>query len=251
MAVVAQIWRHPIKSHGRERIEQANLTAGMTMPWDRKYAVTHAQTKFNAAAPEWIHCRNFMIGSINPELAGIWAMVDEAAHTVTLKHAQLETITINPEDPADASRFLAWVGQLLPADKPQPTALVSAPGRGMTDTPMPSISIANLASHAAVAAQLGHDLELERWRSNIWLDGIEAWAEHDWIGKTLRLGTATLAVRDRAERCRHTTSNPVTGIRDVDTLAALRAGWDHQDFSIYAEVLTDGIVRNGDICEVI
>ena len=34
MARVAEIWRHPVKAHGRERIDQVTLEAGKAMPWD-------------------------------------------------------------------------------------------------------------------------------------------------------------------------------------------------------------------------
>ncbi|MEJ6399401.1 MOSC domain-containing protein [Yoonia sp. 208BN28-4] len=251
MGTVAEIWRHPIKSHGREKIESVDLTAGMTMPWDRKYAVTHAQTKFSAASPDWVSCRNFMIGTMTPALAGIWSQVDEAANTITLRHADAPEFTFDPDAPTDVARFLSWVSDIIPADRQTPTALVSAPDRGMTDTPEPTMSIANLASHATVEGHLGHPLERERWRANIWLDGLDAWAEDDWIGKTIRIGSATFAVIDMAERCKHTTANPVTGARDVDTLAALRNGWGHQNFSAYATVLTDGRITVGDTCEVL
>ena len=38
---VTALWRHPIKSHGREALTRARLTAGATMPWDRTWAVAH------------------------------------------------------------------------------------------------------------------------------------------------------------------------------------------------------------------
>ena len=38
---VTQLWRHPVKSHGREALERVTLTAGETLPWDRLWAVAH------------------------------------------------------------------------------------------------------------------------------------------------------------------------------------------------------------------
>ena len=69
---VGALYRHPIKSHGRETIDEVRLTQGETMPWDRVWAVTHEATKFDANAPQWASCHNFMIGSRTPGLAGIW-----------------------------------------------------------------------------------------------------------------------------------------------------------------------------------
>lgn len=250
MAHVAQIWRHPIKSHGREQIENVHLTAGKTLPWDRKFAVTHGKTKFSAATSCWASCRNFMIGTSTPRLAGIWAIVETDNKSLTLRHADLGRITFNPDDPTDVTRFLSWVAPLCPQDSMTPTALVSATDRGMTDSDFPSISIMNFSSHEAVANKLDGNLEHERWRGNIWLKDLPAWVEEGWIGKTLRIGTATVIVRAPVARCKHTMANPVTGERDRDTLKALRDGWGHQNFGIYAEVLSGGDVRCGDTCEV-
>ena len=77
---------------------------------------------------------------------------------------------------------------------------------------------------------------MERFRGNVWLDGLAPFAEFDLVGRDLRLGTARLRVRERITRCKATTVDPATGISDADTLGALRAGWGHQDFGVYAEV---------------
>ena len=59
MAHVASLWRHPIKSHGREKLDAVTLIEGQTMPWDRHWAVTHEDSKWVADDPRWIMCRNF------------------------------------------------------------------------------------------------------------------------------------------------------------------------------------------------
>ena len=84
MITVAALWRHPIKSHGREAIKTVTLAPGQTMPWDRTWAVTHDKTKFDAQAPEWVACRNFMLGTLTPKLAGLWAKLDEDTRTAPM-----------------------------------------------------------------------------------------------------------------------------------------------------------------------
>jgi len=39
MTEVRALWRHPIKSHGREALTSVTLTAGQAMPGDRLWAV--------------------------------------------------------------------------------------------------------------------------------------------------------------------------------------------------------------------
>ena len=46
-------------------------------------------------------------------------------------------------------------------------------------------------------------------------------------------------------------ANPHTGKRDADTLAALRDGWNHQDFGVYARVIKGGKVALNDTAKVV
>ena len=55
-----------------------------------------------------------------------------------------------------------------------------------------------------------------------------------------------LGVRQAITRCKATTVDPLTGVSDADTLGALRAGWGHEDFGVYAEVVAGGRVALGD-----
>lgn len=251
MFTVAALWRYPIKSHGREEIESVTLVEGKTMPWDRHWAVTHERSKFDADNPEWVQCRNFMIGAQHPQLAGFSAKLDEATGQITLDHRDLGKITVNPDDAVDQEKLLNWMRPLYPEKGRHPTAVVSAPDRGMTDSSKPTISLMNTASHRAVAGKLGRPLEMERWRGNIWLDGPALWEEFEWIGKELRIGAATLYIRKPILRCPHTMANPVTGVRDTPTLQALEDGWGHQDFGVYALVTKGGKISVGDTAEVL
>ncbi len=248
---VHALYRYPIKSHGRERIDAVALTEGRTMPWDRVWAVIHEASKFDATAPAWAHCRNFMIGARTPGLAGIWATLDEAARQVTLRHADLGDITIRPDAPQDVERFLAWVALLCPEDRGAPTGMVSVPGRGMTDSDYASVSIMNVASHEAVAATLETPIELDRWRGNIFLEDAPAWAEMTWLGRDIRIGDAVLRVRENIKRCTVTNTNPVTGLRDTPTLDALNTHFGHQHFGVYAEVVSSGALQTGAPAELV
>ncbi len=248
---VAALYRHPLKSHGREAIDEVTLTKGQTMPWDRHWAVTHEATKFDESDPKWMHCRNFMIGARTPGLAGIWAVLDEARAALTLSHQDLDDITIQPDNSDDVARFIRWVAPLCPDQRVGPTGIVKAPGRGMTDSPFATISIMTKASHDTVAQAMGTPLTLERWRGNIWVDGATPWQEHDWLNGDIRVGHATLRIRENIVRCQLTNTNPVTGKRDTDTLAALQNLLGAHHFGVYGEVIEGGKIMLGDTLEVL
>ncbi|MCA0905733.1 MOSC domain-containing protein [Ruegeria marisrubri] len=241
---VSSLWRHPIKSHGREALSQVTLIPGQTMPGDRVWAVAHEAAKIDGS--EWVPCFNFSRGSKAPQLMAISAELQ--GDRVTLRHPQRPDLGFAPDTEQEA--FLDWVKPLMPADRAASARIVRVPGRGMTDSDFPSISLCNMASHRAVEQKLGQTLSIVRWRGNIWFEGLPLWDEFDWLGQDVRIGEAVLRVRERITRCMATTANPETGERDADTLRALNS-WDHQDFGVYAEVVQGGEIRVNDKVQVL
>lgn len=238
---VTALYRHTLKSHGREALDSVTLHAGQSMPFDRHWAVAHEASK--ADGSKWAPCVNFSRGSKAPGLMAINAQFDEVTGQLTLSHPNCDDLTFDPD--RDQTRFLEWVRPLVPADRAQPARILRLDGRGFTDSPYPSVSLCNTASHAAVESLHQGPLSPLRWRGNVWFDGAAPWAEMEWVGRDIRLGGAVLRVRDLAQRCAATTANPETGERDADTLRALDI-LGHQYFGIYTEVIETGEVRIGD-----
>ncbi|MGJ8595890.1 MOSC domain-containing protein [Sulfitobacter sp.] len=243
---VTALWRHPIKSHGREALKRVTLTKGLAIPYDRLWAIAHDAAK--ADGSEWAACQNFSIGSKSPALMAITAEFDEVSETITLRHPARPDLTVQPD--TDHAKLLDWVLPLADPNRPQPSQVFRLNQRGFTDTPYASVSLNNHASHTAVEGLTQSPLQTERWRGNIWFQGAAAWEEFEWMGRELRLGTAILKVEDRIQRCKATTANTDTGERDIDTLKALNT-LGHQDFGIYATVLQTGNVAIGDQLELV
>ncbi|MDH3667005.1 MAG: MOSC domain-containing protein [Paracoccaceae bacterium] len=243
-AHVAEIWRHPIKSLGAERVPSVDLVAGATIPYDRAWALAHEKTRFDFDAPEWTPCSAFLRCSIAPQFAAISARASDDGK-LTLSHPKLGEITIDPDDAADQARLIAWVTPICP-EGPGPLRLAKVSGRGMTDTDFPSVSIKSLASLRALSQRMGTTLNPRRFRGNLWLDGLVPWEEFDWVGSEITVGGARLKVIERVERCNATKANPETGVRDADTLGALETHYGHKDFGIYAQVIAGATVSEGD-----
>lgn len=248
---VTEIWRHPIKSHGRERVDTVTLTEDQALPWDRTWAVAHERSCFDPERPRWQPCQEFSIGAKSPRLQAIRAVADTARGRLTLSHPDREDICIDPDDDGDAGRFIQWVMPISNGNRMLPARLVRAGGQAMTDTDYASVSLISLASHRAVEAQLGQPISPLRWRGNILFDGAAAWAEMDWPGRRLRLGEVELDIVEPIRRCMATTANPDTGARDAETLKALNEGFGHQNCGIYARVTKGGPLREGDPIEVL
>lgn len=247
-ATLAHIFRHPIKSHGREALASVRLSEGACLPWDRHWAVAHEAAKLPETGA-WAPCANFSRGAKAPALMAITATLDAAAGTVTLRHPDRPDLTVDPE--TDGAALVDWVRPLCPPDRAQPARVVRAGGRGMTDTDYPSISVLNLASNAALGAHMGQDLSIARWRGNLWLDGLPAWAEAGLAGRRLRIGDAVLELREPITRCKATTANPDTGRIDADTLGALAQVTGGRAFGLYATVIAGGEIAPGMPVEVL
>ncbi len=246
MPSVAHIFCHPVKGVGRMALDAVRLNPGKTMPQDRIWAVTHEASRFDAGSPGWAACNNFIRGAKAPALQAIAISQYVAGSDMVLTHPAQPPFRFNPENEAEHEGFIEWLAQFVPDNRARPKALVAAPDRGMTDTPFPSISILNLASLAELSAKAGMAMDPARFRGNIWLDGVDAWEEFDWIGKTLRIGEARVVIRERIGRCMATTVDPATGAQNVDTLKLLQAGWGHTDFGVYGEVVQAGMVEQYD-----
>ena len=246
MTRVTTLLRYPIKSHGRESLKHVALVAGEALPFDRQWGVAHEASK--ADGRDWAPCVNFSRVSKALKLMAVTCRYDPDRSVITLSHPDRPDLTFNPDgDPTD---FIDWVMPLVPQDRALPQRIIKLAGRGFTDSDFPSVTLCNHASHRAVEQQIGQDLSIHRWRGNIWFEHNEAWTEFDWIGKDIRLGDAVLRVRERTDRCPSVTTNPDTGLRDIDTLKALDH-WGHRDFSVRAEVVNGGEIRIGDRLEVL
>lgn len=247
---LSQIWRHPIKSHGREQVPEAELTEAKCLPLDRQWAVAHESSCFDVARPQWQPCSEFSRGAKSPRLQAITAQYDAVSSKLTLSHPDRVDITLNPDDADDANFFIQWVMPISNGARMLPARLVRG-SQAMTDTDFASISIINLASHRALEAALGKEISDLRWRGNLLVDGWDAWAEREMIGKQLQIGNATLEIREDIVRCTATMANIKTGERDTDTLKTLKSSFGHQEMGVYAVVTNGGTIQQGDQINVI
>lgn len=247
MTRLAQIWRYPLKSIGRERLSRARLEKGGKIPFDRAWAVLHegAAKRLNEAGTleSWLPKAAFLRGAAGPSLQAIEGGMEGGK--LTLRHPDAGEITINPVNEEDAERLIDWLRPLWPEDKPAPLRLVAGP-EPLTDTQKPFISINSLSSLSELERLTGQRLGVERWRGNLWLSGAEPFAELDWIGREISIGGVRLAVRQAIGRCSATAVDTGTGRPDRDMVRSLTEAYGHSHFGVYAEVLTGGEIAEMD-----
>lgn len=113
-----------------------------------------------------------------------------------------------------------------------------------------SLTITTTASMRDLSERAGHPSLREqgaRFRSTVVVETDEPYAEDGWVGRTVRLGAATVRIGVPIPRCAVIDVDPETGTRDVRLLKTLsgyrprnRAG--EPVFGMFAEVLTHGVV---------
>ena len=246
MAYLSEIWRYPIKSHGRERVSEVKVRARETLPYDRVWAVLHENS--TADGSKWAACHNFSRGAKAPGLMAIAANFDESTNTLKMSHPNKSGLTFCPD--TEGEKLIEWTKDLIPNDRSRSAKVIRAQASAMTDTDYPSITICSSTSHDALAKEMGCDLSKNRWRGNLWIDNLEPWEELEWIGKIVQIGNIQFDIVEPVQRCMATTANPETGVRDADTLGALQ-GHGHQNFSVYAVAKNNGTLSLGDKLKLI
>src|SRR6202008_4747210 len=117
------------------------------------------------------------------------------------------------EGRAGLERFLQ---AFLSEEAPGKLRVLSAPGHRFMDHPQGYISVINLASVRALGWAVGAEVDPLRFRANVYVDGLPAWAEDDLVvGAMAQLGAARLKMFKPIVRCIATHANPDTGVRDI------------------------------------
>jgi uncharacterized protein YcbX len=158
---------------------------------------------------------------------------------------------------AAVSDYALGLGESGLKDHPQrlPLRLV---GDGRTpryqDSPAGTVTLHSTASLAALRKALDDpELDGRRFRSNIVIDGVEAWEEFDWAGRRLRIGDVGFRVEKANVRCLATHANPATGERDRPVMTTLTRDFG-QEFPTFAVALQPegpGTVHVGDTVEIV
>lgn len=238
-ARLAHIWRHPLKGLGSEALETVDLDPEQAVVGDRLWALLNASAEDSDA---WQPRRNFLQVASGPRLAAISA--ETTARGIRLTHPDRPPLDFDPEQEGGA--LAEWIGDLWPSDRPGPARLVKAPVQGMTDVDFPSVSVGNLASLRALSQKAGTEVDMRRFRINLWLDGLAPWEEKNLLDREITLGSARLTPVEPIQRCRAPDANPASGARDIAMLRLLEDGWDTRDFGVYFKVDKAGTARIGD-----
>lgn len=250
-AGVAQLWRYPVKSMAGERLPA--LFAGFSGIYgDRMYAFTRedgpAVFPYQTArqkAEMVLYRPRLSSGRAFPGNAeAILALPGAGPTPIFADDATVEVTTpagaVHPIDDAALAAELGG-GEALTLLRSDRTMADCAP-----------VSLISLQTLRRLAEETGKSMDTRRFRMNLVADlpQCDGFAEDALVGRTIRIGDRVrLTVLERDKRCAMIGIDPDTAARDREI--PLHVTSAHEScVGVYAAVLTEGIVREGDVVVV-
>ncbi|MPV50560.1 MOSC domain-containing protein [Pseudactinotalea sp. HY160] len=260
MPHVAALYRHPIKGFTPESADHLDVQTDGRIAGDRVLAFRFP----DALSPEdrdgldyWPKGGGLCVRDF-PSLVRL--RLGHAAGRVRLE-AGGEVLAEERVDDAGRLRLTAAVTRFLAgtedADRLERFGPLTLVGDGRSarfqDRPQGFVSAHSRSSRDALAGAMGTDLDERRFRSNVSVAGLPAWAEDDLIGRWVRLGEVRFAVHAPINRCLATHANPVSGERDAPVLTTLTRvlGRPQPSFGILLVADGPGRISVGDRVEVL
>ena len=262
MPKVVALYRYPVKGFTPEARGSLEVLPEGRIAGDRALGFRFADSGLPPTA--WSKKYGFAVLVNAPGLARLSARFDE--RTRRLRLALGETVLADEGlDDEGRERLAAAVERYVMAlpDNPlsgHPERLpLELIGDGVTpryqDSEAGQITLHSRESIAAVGEALADPgLGEDRFRSNIAIEGVPAWTEHEWVGKRLRIGDVELeAVRTKV-RCLATHANPQTGERDLPVMQTLVSVFGHEQPTLGIGLITHGAggeIRVGDAVTIL
>lgn len=243
-----RILRYPVKSLSVEELTATTLTAGQGLPYDRHWAL--ARPDGDAVNnTDWHPKSHFLVLVREYGLALIKSHFDDVTGRLSLTapdglHAEGKLDT-----EAGRQAIAEAVAKHLGLSEDGIPKLVEAQDIGYFDTTKGPVSLLNMESHRALEQAIGETLDPVRFRMNLLIEGVNAWAETLWPGKRVKIGDVILEITENTGRCKATHVNPDTGKLDQKVLHALKNNFGHTQMGVYAVVIEGGTIQAGDSLE--
>ena len=244
-AEVKALYRYPVKGLSGEALARTTLTPGDTVPGDRVYAIENGGGRFDANAPRHLPKIHFLMLMRDERLATLRSKFEDSTHTLTILRDGKQVARGELSTALGRRLIEQFFAAYMKRELRGSPKIVHAHGHSFSDVAAKCVHIVNLASVRELERTLGRPVDPLRFRANLYLDGLAPWAEFGWIDREIGLGNSTLGVFARTTRCEATNVDPARGVRDMALPAHLQRTWGHQDFGIYARVMSGAEITIG------
>lgn len=244
---VTALYRYAVKGLSPERLDRVALEAGGTMPFDRAYAIENGPGRFDPESPRHLPKISFLMLMRDERLATLVTTFDDATETLTVARAGKQVARGQLSTPLGRKMIEQFFAAYMKSELRGPPKVVSAPGHSFSDVAMKCLHIVNLATVRDLERIAGRPIDPLRFRANVYVDGLQPWAERKWIGKEIALGGIRCAVAADTVRCDATNVDPQTAARDMAIPSLLQRTWGHGDLGVYGKIVVGGALAVGDV----
>ncbi|KLN59475.1 hypothetical protein WH96_17650 [Kiloniella spongiae] len=241
-AFIKSIYRYPVKGLSAEELDQVTVKASKLFPYDRRFAIAHGTTEF-PDGPTWLSKKHFVMLAKNPKLAQLTSEFDENTEILTLLRKGKRVSRGKLTDQTGCMLLEQFLASFLEPDVRGAPKIVENNTNAFTDIPDLQISLINIESVKDLERVVRNSVDPMRFRGNLYIQGLKAWEENNWIGKEIRVGDITLAIKSHIGRCSATNVNLDTADVDLNIPKSLQAGFGHRNMGIYASVKTGGLIQ--------
>jgi len=114
-----------------------------------------------------------------------------------------------------------------------------------------SMSLINLNSIKDFGKKINKKVEFQRFRGNFYIDGIDAWAERNWINKIIQVNNVSFKVEKNIPRCVAINLKPETDDSSLNLLQLLKKTYNQFDMGVYLTALDNGKINVGDKVQIV
>ncbi|MBX3489288.1 MOSC domain-containing protein [Parvibaculum sp.] len=245
-ATIVNLYRYPVKGLSPEPLDRVTLEKGETFPFDRAFAIENGSADFDPAAPKHFPKIKFLMLMRDERLAKLKTRFDDATTTLHVALEGRERLAANLTTAEGRAALEGFMADYMKDELRGAPRLVFAPGFSHSDAPAKLVSIINMASVRALEEKIGRKVDPLRFRGNVYVEGLEPFEDHEWVGRRFRMGNAGFKGVHRTVRCAATNVDPATGARDMEIPAMLMRERGDADLGLYAHVSSPGSIKPGD-----
>ena len=247
----------PVKSLSFQSINSCQIKKNLGMPNDRIFAfsrgIDYEKAKTIEKNPKERKLNNFLTLKNSPVLNKYNFSYNGNKLTLILDGEEI--ISISADDQNEKSSLSKKLFE-LESTLINPIILLKNTEYPFYDTShsnnvFNSISLINLNSIKDFENKIDKDVEFQRFRGNIYIDGISAWDERNWINKIIKINNTSFKVEKNIPRCVAINLKPKTDDNSLNLLNSLKKTYNHFDMGVYLTALDDGKINVGDKIELI
>ena len=247
MIKIENLFYSPVKSISFEESESLNVLTDRGIENDRIFAFVQnldsTFIKHLIEDPKSRKLNNFVTLKNYPELNQY--NFTYAKDKLILKKQDEIIITINPFSENEKILLCDKINQIIQKDK-KLDLLMDEKNPFFDTMPNNSISLINKKSISDFSNKISTNIEFERFRANIYIDGLAAWEERDWVGKTININNIKFFVSDEISRCSATNLKPSTDIVTINLPNQLKKTYDHINMGLYVVPQQNGVISKED-----